>query len=340
MKTSVFLPYHIARSTSELDDLYDRMLDIAVTADQLGYEHIWTPEHHMIRFLASPSALITAVQIGQHVKCRVGTAVIVLPYHSPIQLAGEIASADHAVGGRLEIGVARGAYRYEFDTFGLEFEGSREHFIEMLQAVEGLLYEGGRPTSADGEYVRFSDAYIWPRPKQVPGPPMWLGAMTLPSIEDAAWRGYNVMHTAFLWDEEHVRNVVGAFNRGLERRGDSEGPRPKLMVVRYAAVGATEADVERRVDDLLEHWRVHAQLHAATQMADARGVVEPVPQAKEPDRGDIRRNVLIGSEREVLEKAERYRDMGVDVLAVNVGWGIPHGVAKETLDVLSRVAVA
>jgi alkanesulfonate monooxygenase SsuD/methylene tetrahydromethanopterin reductase-like flavin-dependent oxidoreductase (luciferase family) len=338
MEVAVFLPYH-AKTDSEALDLYDRMLDLAIHADEAGFGYVWTPEHHLIRFLASPSALITAVQIGQHVKCRVGTAVIVLPYHAPLQLAGEIAASDQAVGGRLEVGVARGAYRYEFDAFGLDFAAGKQHFIEVLQSLEKLLLNSDESTSFSGDIVNFDDAYIWPRPKQSPMPPMWIGAQTMPSIEDAAFRGYHVMHSGFLWDEEHIRNVVAAFRKGLERREGVAGPRPKLMISRYAAVADNEREVQMRLEDLLEHWRVHKQLHDYTQGPDnGRGVIEPRVQQEEPTLEEMRRNVLIGTEGELFEKADFYRNLGVDVLSVNPGFGIPHDVSKSTLDVIAKAA--
>ena len=94
MEFGAFLPYQVFTLGDEQESLSQRMLEVAVEAARAGAAYVWTPEHHFVHFLQSPSALITATQIGQHVSCRVGTGVVVLPYHDPVILAGEIALTD------------------------------------------------------------------------------------------------------------------------------------------------------------------------------------------------------------------------------------------------------
>src|SRR5699024_2550945 len=127
--------------------------------------YVWVPEHHMIYFNQSPSALMPLVQIAQHTKnVRVGAAVLVLPYHNqPIQTAGEISQADQLVNGRLEVGVARGAYGYEFKKFKIPFEESLDRFIENLEAIEMLLGNADTESSYSGKHVNFENVYVWPR---------------------------------------------------------------------------------------------------------------------------------------------------------------------------------
>src|SRR5690606_29355383 len=146
MELGIFLSYQV-NSEDKLPGIYDRMLEVSMQADQSGYSRIWAPEHHLVQFLPAPSALLEAATIAQHVSCRVGTGVVVLPYHAPLQLAAEVAATDHLVGGRLDFGVARGAYRYEFDIFGIEFESGRDIFIESLEAVKALWLNDDAPTS-------------------------------------------------------------------------------------------------------------------------------------------------------------------------------------------------
>jgi alkanesulfonate monooxygenase SsuD/methylene tetrahydromethanopterin reductase-like flavin-dependent oxidoreductase (luciferase family) len=331
MKAGLFLTYHIASDDpQEARTLYNRMLQLAVAADRSSFSHIWTPEHHLIRFLASPSALIPAVQISQHVSCRVGTAVVVLPYHEPIRFAGEIAAADNAMGGRLDLGVARGAYRYEFDTFGLDFGESRDQFIETLDSIHELLSDSESSTSYHGKFINFDGAYIWPRPLQATMP-MWIGAQSPGAVEDAAWRGYNVAHSGFLWDNEHIRGIAEAFARGVARR-EPGLPRPQLMVSRYAAIAESESLIDLAVGQLLQHWRVHRQLHDYTQNADARGIIEPIVGTDEPTPEQIRANLLFGTPDEVAEKLAFYEEVGFDMVTINPTFGIGHRFALDTVE--------
>ena len=100
-------------------DMYKNMLELAILADDLGFDNVWVPEHHLIHYIPAPNALLVANQVGQYVKnATVGTAVVLLPFHHPLAIAGDIAATDNMLNGKFELGVARGAYKYEFDRFG------------------------------------------------------------------------------------------------------------------------------------------------------------------------------------------------------------------------------
>jgi alkanesulfonate monooxygenase SsuD/methylene tetrahydromethanopterin reductase-like flavin-dependent oxidoreductase (luciferase family) len=331
MEIGAFLSYGMFKQDEEAQQatLYDRMLELAVTAEEAGASYIWAPEHHMIYMNQSPSALIPAVQIAQHVKCRVGTAVIVLPYHQAIQLAGEIAQADCATGGRLELGVARGAYGYEFDKFKIPFDTSRDHFIEMLEGIKELFRDETKEASFHGKFVNFDDIYVWPRPIQKAHPPIWIAAQAPAAVEDAARRGYNVLNSLFLWDDEHLENIVEHFKRG---RDAGERKDVKLGITRYAYVGKDEQDVEERIDELFEHWRIHIQLHDFSHRKNPRGIIIPAKQDVEPSREDVRRNLLIGTADHVAKKLAYYESLGVSVVNLNINYAPAHDKVMGSLE--------
>ena len=66
-------------------DMYKNMLELAILADDLGFDNVWVPEHHLIHYIPAPNALLGATQVGQYVKnATVGTAVVLLPFHHPL----------------------------------------------------------------------------------------------------------------------------------------------------------------------------------------------------------------------------------------------------------------
>lgn len=335
MELGLFLSHQVNRQSS-IEDVYSRMIEYAIQADRSGFNRLWLPEHHLINFIVSPSPLISAAAIGQHVKCRVGSAVIVLPYHNPLQLAGEIAQTDHLLDGRFDLGVARGAYRYEFDKFGLDIKKSREHFIEMMDALNALFENTETPTTFKGEHINFEESYIWPRPVQKPNPPIWIGAQSLPAIEDAASRGLNVFHSLFLWDDNHLEDVAAAFVRGKERA--PEGSSPKLGVSRYAFAVDSKSDVEPILQELLQGWRIHQQLHDFTHNADERGIVKPVHQKDEPSLSQLRNLLLIGTTSDIVEKIKVYKRLGIDVLTMNGCFDAPHDMTLRSIELLGQFA--
>ena len=297
--------------------LYDNILQLAIAADKAGVERIWFQEHHMIALGQSPSALISCVQIAQHVKARVGTAVTTLPYHSAIQVAGEIAQADNATQGRLDLGVGRGAYGYEFDKF---------------DAIRELFKHDDKESSFHGKHVNFDDVYIWPRPLQKPHPPIWIAAQSFAAVQDAARRGYNVLHQTFIWDDERLASVIEAFNKGKE---DGGNPDVQLAATRYTYLAKDEADAEARLDDLMDNWRVHQQLHDFSHKSNPLGVIRPVKQENEPDRDEVRERVLIGTEDHVAAKIEKYEAMGLDILNMGINFGMPFESILGSLDRLA-----
>src|SRR5439155_6186947 len=94
------------------------------------------PEHHFINYITNPSDLIFAARIaGATKRIRIITGVLVLPYHHPLALAEEIALVDWMTNGRLEIGVARGANKYEFDRLGIDWNQNRAMYNESLDIL-------------------------------------------------------------------------------------------------------------------------------------------------------------------------------------------------------------
>lgn len=331
MELGLFLSYQV-NSDAQIDDVYDRTFEYGIAADQSGFGHLWFPEHHLVQFLPAPSALLAAVAIGQRVKCRVGTAVVVLPYHQSLQLAGEIAAADQLLGGRFDLGVARGAYRYEFDKFGLDFRESRQHFIEMLDSMRAIWANPESATTFRGSFVDFEEAHVWPHPKQSPNPPIWIGAQTAPAVEDAAARGYNVFHGLFLWDSDHASSIADAFHRGRSKA--PQGTSPKLGMSRYGFAVSDPTETDARLQDMRDGWRIHRQLHDYTQNADPRGVVVPKVGENEPTLDEMRENVMIGTADQIRPKMEFYQSLGVDVLTINGCFGAPHEDTLRSIKLL------
>jgi len=91
-------------------------LELVQIAEHGGFDIAWTPEHHTIEFTIAPNPFTILTHWAAHTKSiRLGTAVVVAPYWHPIRVAGEAALCDVLSNGRLEFGIGRGAYQFEFD---------------------------------------------------------------------------------------------------------------------------------------------------------------------------------------------------------------------------------
>jgi alkanesulfonate monooxygenase SsuD/methylene tetrahydromethanopterin reductase-like flavin-dependent oxidoreductase (luciferase family) len=127
------------------DEVTDRavwtsQLQLADRAESMGFDSIWTPEHHFTRYhmMPNPTQFLTWAA-ARTTKVLLGTMVMILPWHDPIRVAEEIAVLDIMSGGRTILGLGRGLGKIEFDGFQLDMGESRQRFIEYAAALsEGL----------------------------------------------------------------------------------------------------------------------------------------------------------------------------------------------------------
>ncbi len=116
--------------------------------EELGYDSIWMTEHHFDDYSVSPAPLMTLAWLASKTKhMRLGTAVIVAPWHDPVRLAEQISWLDHLSGGRVVIGFGRGLARLEFEGLRIDQSKARELFDEVvflvMSALETGYIEGG-----------------------------------------------------------------------------------------------------------------------------------------------------------------------------------------------------
>ncbi|RUZ61604.1 LLM class flavin-dependent oxidoreductase, partial [Mesorhizobium sp. M7A.F.Ca.US.003.02.2.1] len=141
MKFAVSLTMERFSPDMPMSKVKSNLLELAQMADAGGFETLWTAEHHTIECTISPNPLMTLTWLAQHTQqIRLGTSTLVAPYWSPIRLAGEAALCDHLTGGRLEFGIARGSYQYEFDRMagGMPQQEGVAYLKELVPAVKKL----------------------------------------------------------------------------------------------------------------------------------------------------------------------------------------------------------
>ena len=116
MKFSLFA--HMERISPDQDQkqLYDEFIQLCKIADEGGMHAVWTGEHHGMNFTIAPNPFLNLVDVARHTKnVRLGTGTVIAPFWHPIRLAGVAAMADIITDGRLDLGIARGAYSFEYE---------------------------------------------------------------------------------------------------------------------------------------------------------------------------------------------------------------------------------
>jgi alkanesulfonate monooxygenase SsuD/methylene tetrahydromethanopterin reductase-like flavin-dependent oxidoreductase (luciferase family) len=335
MDFGIFLSYQrIYRPEDYRTSLFEEKRIEAAAAERLGYDMVWVPEHHLIHFIQTPNALMLAQHVGRDLSIRVGTMATLLTLRHPLIIAGEIALTDEILDGRLELGVGRGAYQYEFERLGIPFAEGKDRFAEALGFLERLWASEDGAASLDGRFNKFTAAAVWPRPRQRPAPPTWVAGMTAPTVDWAARKGYHVANWPFIRPMDAVRQIAETFHEGREAAGGRRGSQ-QLAILR-AAFPTTSSDLDARVEQVLLNHRINQRLHFFTQNADPSGYVTPEPLEEEPSREDILQNLLLGTPEECLDKVEEYYRLGVDQLMLYFDFGPAHEEVLGAMEVFAR----
>jgi alkanesulfonate monooxygenase SsuD/methylene tetrahydromethanopterin reductase-like flavin-dependent oxidoreductase (luciferase family) len=305
MKFGVFFLLH-SPNVEDTATVYRRALNQATYADDLGFDSAWFAEHHFSTYGYCPNPLMMAVKAAQVTKhVRLGTAVIVLPFWNPLRLAEEIAMADVLTEGRLDVGVARGYQKYEFDRLGLDINDSRSLSDETLDIlIEALNTDS---FSHQGQHYSFPETTIYPRSVQQPHPPIWLAAATKESIENAVHRGLNCFTSSSTRPINVVQAAWDAYSAATLSADSAQKPL-EFAVQQHVHVAETDAEAAARMDASIWHYRISNRLRSATERVE-RGVAFADPIDGEPTSEDLfATHTVAGNPATVCAKLQAYVD--------------------------------
>ena len=313
MEFSLFA--HMERLTNDQpqDELHDQFVELCKMADDSGMRAVWTGEHHGMDFTIAPNPLMSLVNLSHHTKnVRLGTGTIIAPFWHPIKLAGEAASADLMTNGRIELGIARGAYSYEYERLmpGLDAWEAGQRMREITPLLPKL-WQGD--CAHEGEYFNFPATTSAPKPVQKDGPPIWIAARDPSSHEFGVHNGFNIQVTPLWQGMEEIETLMGRFNDACE---SFDGPRPKIMLLHHTYVGADDADVEQGSRELSRFYNYFGAWFQNKRDV-SQGQIDPlsdeeIANNKMMSKENIARDLTIGTADEVTDRIKRYEDLGYD----------------------------
>jgi alkanesulfonate monooxygenase SsuD/methylene tetrahydromethanopterin reductase-like flavin-dependent oxidoreductase (luciferase family) len=143
--------------------VWDEELRLARLAADLGFDVLWSVEHHFNDYSFCPDNLqLLSYLAAACPDVGLGTAAVILPWHDPLRVAEQVSILDHLSGGRLRLGVGRGLARREFAAFRGTMDESRERFDEAASMIVRGLRTGFM--EGDGPFYRQPRTEIRPRP--------------------------------------------------------------------------------------------------------------------------------------------------------------------------------
>lgn len=237
-------------------DNADAIADVAVAAEQLGYESIWTGEHVVLidpQEAPSPvpphapfvdTVTTLAFAAGKTEKIKLGSGIILLPQRNPIVLAKELAGVDVLSKGRLIFGLGVGYVPGEFEALGIPYEDRGARTTEHIEVIRTLWTQ--EQPSFDGQFTKFSGIQSRPLPVQNPHPPILVGGMSAPALRRAVGQGDGWY--GFFQDLNATEQAVKSLKETAKSTERREGLEP--LTISITPPGAVDADTAKRYEDL------------------------------------------------------------------------------------------
>jgi alkanesulfonate monooxygenase SsuD/methylene tetrahydromethanopterin reductase-like flavin-dependent oxidoreductase (luciferase family) len=333
MKLSLFVHMERLNAAQSHAELYREFIELCEMADAGGLHAIWTGEHHGMDFTIAPNPFINIADLARRTKkARLGTGTVVAPFWHPLKLAGEAAMTDIISGGRLDIGIARGAYSFEYQRLagGMDAMTAGSHLREMVPALKGL-WVGDY--AHQGKHWSFPSTTSSPKPLQKPHPPIWVAARDPSSHDFALANGCNVQVTPLHQGDAEVKTLINRFNDACAAHPETR--RPKIMLLMHGFVGADHADCRQAAEDLrrfycyfMAWFKNDRPIHQALIKELSAEEMEAMPQYA---IDNMLANTATGTPDEVIRRLKAYEALGYDEFSLWIDSGMTSERKKQSL---------
>ncbi|WP_443095388.1 LLM class flavin-dependent oxidoreductase [Rothia koreensis] len=336
MRFSLFI--HMERWDESLshEEHWQNLVELVRIAEEGGFETVWIGEHHSTEYTVSPSPMPQLAYLAAKTSTiRLGAGTIVAPFWTPIRAAGETALLDVISGGRAEIGIARGAYQFEFDRLagGMAGEEGARYLRELVPAIRAL-WQGDY--AHDGELWQFPVSTSVPKPVQQPTPPVWVAARSPETHDFAVANGCNVQVTPLMKGDEEVKNLKDKFDAAVANHPEVE-KKPEIMVLKHTYVHSPEEpEGWRPAAEAINRFYRTFSAWAFGKKEPVNGFLEPMPEENFAERPEfapesLHRTAMIGTPDEVTERIRNYEDMGYDEYSFWTDNSMSHEDKKRSL---------
>jgi natural product biosynthesis luciferase-like monooxygenase protein len=218
-------------------------MTILRAAESLGFDSVWPAEHHFSEYGYCVSTAVMLAALAESTKrIRLGTGIVVLPFHNPIRVAEEFALLDLLSGGRVDLGIGRGYQPHEFRGYGVDQTKSRGMFNEAVEIIQQAWTQ--ERVNFSGVHFKFQDVLVRPKPLQKPHPPIWMAALSPESFVQAGKKGFNLLCApVFGFGGKSGLDNIEAYRTALREAGHDPSTRQiAALCMTYVARSAPEAE--------------------------------------------------------------------------------------------------
>ena len=290
-------------------------LDFNVEAEALGFHSSFSVEHHFTGWNQVSATLMLLMALAMRTsKLRLGTAVMVLPWHNPVLLAEQAATLDLLSGGRLDFGIGKGYRHNEFAGFGIAQEEAEARFEEAIEVITRSWLSRAR-FSHHGRFWTFEDIVVEPPPAQQPHPPLWVAAGNPESIRRAAARGFNLILDQYA-SPEVIGERIAIYRSEREAHGLAFDPM-QVAVARHLYIAKDEAETQAALARLAQ---ANARTVAVSRTPDGKTGSHVLAYAD--NAGATEANALFGTPDQISSKLDAMRNAGAEYVLLVVSGGV------------------
>ena len=270
---------------------------VATEVEQIGYDSVWVTERSLFplepitpyplgdlpdvyKRVLDPLDALTFVA-AQTSRVAVGTAVLNLPWYSPVLLSRRLATIDVLSNGRLRLGVGQGWSQDEYVAAGIPWQKRSKRFEEALQVLTTIWTTD--PVQFEGEFYSVPRSFIGPKPVQKPHPPVYLGAFSPSAVERAA--RYADGWLAVAYPPAEIARLFSSLQAAAEKGG--RDPAALELIVR-ANVQLTEKPLgDERMAFMGTAEQVAADIAATRDIGASELIMDPTFDPAVTSAGDF-----------------------------------------------------
>lgn len=322
--SQVFQSFGYDTSVSD-GQVFAEELQLAILAEQLGFDAVWPVEHHFHDYAFCPDNVTYLSHLAALTqRINLATGAIILPWRNPLRVTEQIAMLDHLSRGRVSLGMGRGLARTDYELMGIDMDSARGRFDEaapmILDALETGTYQG------NGPYYAHAPTPIRPRPATSFADRKCLVGMSPDSADTAARLGARLM--MFLYKPvEEVAKDINTYRDKYREYHDAEPPRPILAQFVYCDRDPVKADelgrqyLTQYLHSCIQHYEFSSDHLLTTKGYESYGTTVKLMQdvGLEEFRDLYLRVQVYGSPQQIVERTQAFLEV-VGPFDLNLGF--------------------
>ena len=360
MKFSIIYEAQMVDTSRDAEaQAFHDIIEQCLLAEELGFDCIWSVEHHCLRqyaHLSAPESFLAFIA-GATKRIHVGHGVVCLPFNMnhPIKVAERVATLDVLSKGRMHFGVGKGSTIQEAGAFGAEMSQITAQVDESMYMIPKMWMQEEFEHHSD--LITIPSRPINPKPYQKPHPPMYMACTRDEALEVAGSRGLGALVMGFSGPDEVARKNAIYRKAYAERKAEDQvGYRPNEHLAALCPTIILEnRDLARRIGlrgqrffaESINHWYGGGP-------APSTDDLDPEATIRELKKDEERFVAFLGQEKievtelhtlnfhveddaygtvaDAIRQVQRLKDAGADEILFLVQMGtIPHEATMETI---------